>query len=63
VKPPTGWADTSKPTGSVIASDGEAGDGFGHAVAISGTIAVIGAPLHAVNGTTEQGTAYIFGEQ
>jgi hypothetical protein len=63
VKPPTGWADTSKPTGSVIASDGEAGDGFGHAVAISGTIAVIGAPLHAVNGNTEQGTAYIFGVQ
>jgi hypothetical protein len=61
VKPPTGWTNTSEPTGSAIASDGEANDGFGDAVAISGTVAVIGAPNHAVNGNSDQGAAYIFG--
>jgi len=51
------------PNLSVTSSDGASGDGFGEAVALSGTFGVIGAPQHAVNGNTEQGAAYIFGEQ
>jgi hypothetical protein len=63
LKPSGGWQNTSKPNVSVIASDGAAKDGFGTSVALSSTIAVIGAPQHAVNGQTLQGAAYVFGQQ
>jgi len=42
------------------AIDGAAGDTFGEAVAISGTIAVVGAPKHTPNGLTQAGAAYIW---
>jgi len=63
LKPSGGWQNTSKPNVSVIASDGAAKDGFGTSVALSSTIAVIGAPQHAVNGQTLPGAAYVFGQQ
>ena len=40
-------------------SDGAFGDGFGFSVAISGSIAVIGAPAHDENGINS-GSAYVF---
>ncbi|MHB1544512.1 MAG: hypothetical protein ACYCS1_09745 [Gammaproteobacteria bacterium] len=44
----------------VTSSDGVAGDRFGHAVALSGNTALVGAWLHTVSGNTEQGAAYIY---
>ncbi|HLW88142.1 MAG TPA: FG-GAP repeat protein [Terriglobales bacterium] len=61
IEPPHGWANTSQPRGSVTSSDGESGDGFGWAVALSGNLAVVGAPGHEVNGNVQQGAAYVFG--
>jgi hypothetical protein len=62
VKPPSGWVNSSTPVGSVTSSHGAADDLFGDAIAVNGTIAVIGAPQHQVNGQTYQGAAYVFGE-
>jgi FG-GAP repeat len=63
VKPITGWTNTDKPNASAIASDGAAKDAFGDSIALSPTVAVVGAPHHAVNGQTFQGAAYVYGEQ
>jgi RHS repeat-associated protein len=41
-------------------TDSAAGDHFGSAVAISGGIAVVGAPGHAVGGHSGQGAVYVF---
>lgn len=43
----------------LLPSDGVAGDGFGHSVAISGTTALAGAVFDDLNGT-ESGSAYLF---
>ena len=43
VKPPTGWADAT-PTARLRASDGDADDQFGEAVAIDDDTIVVGAP-------------------
>ncbi len=59
----TGWTNSDKPNASVIASDGQAKDSFGLSIALSPTIAVVGAPQHSVNGQTFQGAAYVYGEQ
>ncbi|HEV7489162.1 MAG TPA: FG-GAP repeat protein, partial [Rhodanobacteraceae bacterium] len=50
------WAQTQK----VTASDGALGDFFGDAVAMDGSIAVIGADSVTVNGNQVQGAAYVF---
>jgi hypothetical protein len=42
---------------SLSASDGATGDGFGKAIALSGTMAIVGAPQR---GSTDQGAAYVF---
>jgi uncharacterized protein (TIGR03437 family) len=42
------------------ANDGAGGDTFGNAVAISGEMAVIGAPANDVGGNVDQGSAYVF---
>lgn len=42
------------------ASDGTAGDGFGETVAVSGKIALVGAPNATVNGNQYQGAVYVF---
>ncbi|HEX5314296.1 MAG TPA: FG-GAP repeat protein, partial [Gammaproteobacteria bacterium] len=44
------------------ASDGAVGDSLGYSVAISGTIALVGAPGATVNGNASQGAAYVFTE-
>lgn len=45
--------------GQLIASDGNASDGFGTAVAIAGDTIVVGAPSYALNGMYA-GAAYVF---
>ena len=44
----------------LTASDGTAGDGFAHSVAISGDTAVAGAVMHDVAAAIDQGSAYVF---
>jgi hypothetical protein len=44
----------------LLSKDGAAGDAFGFATAISGKMAVIGAPLADVDGKTNQGAAYLY---
>lgn len=50
------WTQQQK----LIANDGQAGDYFGHAVALSGNIAVVGARDDDINGQSDQGSAYVF---
>lgn len=59
LKPAGGWKDMTE-TARLAASDGAPGDGFGYAVAVSGRTGVVGAPFAAVNGTFQQGAAYVF---
>ncbi|MGA3354973.1 MAG: FG-GAP repeat protein [Acidimicrobiales bacterium] len=46
-----GWKQAAEPNGS----DTIAGDAFGYSVAVSGTTAVVGAPIHG-----DAGSAYVF---
>jgi len=50
------WTQTAELT----APDGSVSDEFGAAVAVSGDLAVVGAPFHAVGSVIEQGAAYVF---
>lgn len=50
------WTQVQK----LVASDGAAGDQFGTAIAMHGSLAIITAPLARVNGRTWQGAAYVF---
>ncbi|WP_395681221.1 FG-GAP repeat protein [Dokdonella sp.] len=50
------WSQVQK----LVASDGAAGDQFGAAIALHGSLAVITAPFARVNGRTWQGAAYLF---
>jgi hypothetical protein len=50
-----GWIQTAE----LAAPDGGAGDRFGRSVSLSGTVAVVGAPLHLVGTTFEEGAAYV----
>lgn len=51
------WGQVAK----LVASDGQAGDEFGHSVAICGDTVIIGAYKHDIGGSnTDQGAAYIF---
>jgi hypothetical protein len=45
---------------ALTASDGADNDSFGSAVALSGDMALIGAPGHTVGGHSNQGAAYVF---
>jgi trimeric autotransporter adhesin len=61
-KPASGWAGSLTPKQQLTASDGEAHDAFGIAVAISGETIVAGADLHAVGKNAGQGAVYVFVE-
>jgi putative cell wall-binding protein len=52
----TAWSQQAKLT----ASDGAAGDWFGHSVDVSGSSVVAGAPQDGVGANTSQGSAYVF---
>lgn len=58
VKPAGGWVSMTQ-TAKLTASDGEPGDNFGIAVAISGDTIVVGADLGCVTGL-EAARAYVF---
>jgi hypothetical protein len=59
VKPVAGWANTSTFTAKLAASDGQAADEFGFAVAIDGDFVIAGAPFQTENGNARQGAAYV----
>jgi len=59
VKPNGGWTNMTQ-TAELTASDGEAHDGFGSSVAISGTTIVVGSPYATIGSNPEQGAAYVF---
>jgi trimeric autotransporter adhesin len=61
VEPTGGWANMTQ-TAELTASDGEDHDGFGSAVAISGSTVVIGSPYASIGTNAEQGAAYVFTE-
>ena len=44
----------------LVADDGVGGEFFGHAVAMSGTRALVGAPYTAVDGTPARGAVYVY---
>jgi len=44
----------------LVAGDGDAWDSFGNAVAISGSLVVVGAYQHDTDGSSNQGAAYVF---
>ncbi len=56
VRSGTTWTQQTQLT----ASDGAAADLFGYSVALSGDIAVVGAPNDNVGANTDQGSAYLF---
>jgi FG-GAP repeat len=59
-KPGNAWKNSTQ-SDELTASDGTAGDAFGDAVAISGSLAVAGSPLRTVGGNARQGAVYLFG--
>jgi len=59
VKPSGGWTNMTE---TARLSDGVTGDYFGISVAIDGSTIVVGATGTEVNGTQEQGAAYVFVE-
>ena len=56
VRSGTSWTLQQK----LLASDGDSGDGFGHAVSISGDTIVVGAPLYDDAPMVNEGRAYVF---
>jgi hypothetical protein len=59
VEPNGGWTNMTQ-TAELTASDGQAHDGFGSSVAISGTTVVVGSPYAPIGSNSEQGAAYVF---
>ncbi|HEY3829234.1 MAG TPA: FG-GAP repeat protein [Solirubrobacteraceae bacterium] len=58
--PAGGWSDMTEPF-TLSASDGSTSDNLGHAVAVSGSTVLAGAPRHVASGATrEAGAAYVF---
>ena len=55
---PLAWLQTAELT----ASDGAASDLLAYSVSISGTLAIVGAPDHAVGANSQQGAAYVFAQ-
>jgi hypothetical protein len=62
-EPASGWQNTSTPDAILSASDPATGAGAGSSVAMSGGIAVLGAPTATVNGAGAQGALYVFGSE
>jgi hypothetical protein len=54
------WGTVWFPQQKLTASDGAAGDNFGHSVAISGDMISVGAPGDDIGAYTNQGSAYVF---
>jgi len=59
VQPAGGWASMTQ-TAKLTASNGSSDDGFGQAIAISGTTAVVGTPYAGIGTTYAQGAAYVY---
>ena len=61
VKPTGGWGNMTQ-TAELTASDGQAFDYFGSAVAVSGNTIAVGAPGATINGDQQAGPVYVFVE-
>lgn len=59
-EPLAGWASTSTPSITLIASD-EAKDQFGFSVSLNGNTAAVGSPAATVGSNPVQGAAYVLG--
>jgi hypothetical protein len=59
VEPEGGWKNKTQ-SAELTASDGQAHDGFGTSVAISGDTIVVGSPYATIGSNDEQGSAYVF---
>lgn len=59
VKPSSGWRNMTQ-TAELTSSDEHNGDNFAASLAISGNTIVVGASRATVNGTDQQGAAYVF---
>jgi len=62
VEPAGGWAGSLTETAELTASDGSAGDHFGHGVTVSGSRLAVGAGYDRVGNDRNQGSAYLFSE-
>ena len=51
----TACAEVGERTGKILLQDGESGDNFGRAVAVSGNTAIVGMPGDADNGLSSGG--------
>jgi hypothetical protein len=60
VKPAGGWSGTLNQTAKLTASDAAAGDELGNPVSIDGSAIILGAAFDDVDGSVDQGSAYIF---
>ncbi len=58
-KPASGWRDSTQ-TAELTDYEGEAGELFGHSVALSGATIVVGAPFHELGDVVDQGAVYVF---
>ncbi len=54
---------TNTQSAELLATDGQAGDALGYAVAASGPLLVAGAPYHSVAGLRNAGAAYVYAKQ
>jgi hypothetical protein len=60
-EPSSGWANETQ-AAELASPDGVTDNEFGWSVGVSGNTVVVGEPLAAVGGTTNQGAAYVFTE-
>jgi hypothetical protein len=60
-EPASGWASETQ-AAELVSPDGVTDNEFGWSVGASGNTVVVGEPLAAVGGTTNQGAAYVFTE-
>jgi hypothetical protein len=60
-RPATGWRTTATFNANLAPSDGMTFNGFGYSVALFGSAVAIGAPFTEINGISEVGAVYIFG--
>jgi hypothetical protein len=59
-KPPAGWTNTTE-TDKLTGGDTSPGDSFAHSVAVSGNVAIAGAPHDdCASGAVDCGSAYVF---
>lgn len=62
-RPSSGWSGVLFEDSKMLPSDPMEGDSFGESVAVSGSVAVVGAPYRSIAGLRDVGHAYVFEQQ